>query len=1093
MPQGPDVPMTNPPIRTLAGVLLFLCASAVSAGPSSLVRGNPDGHVTVVSVPRGEDVDLIVEFRDPPLFAAESVRQGKAGVNTAAMAAFAARFSQFSADVHTIEPRVRVRETWERVFAGAAVTAPAASMGAIAALPYVSHVFQDGTKHALLDDSVSKINANQVWAAYGTRGSGIIVAVIDTGIDYRHPALGGSFGSRGRVIGGWDFVNHDPDPIDDNGHGTHVAGIIGANGEGLTGVAPDVKFLAYKVLGVDGSGRDSDIISAIERAADPNVDGNPSDHADVVNMSLGGPAAANDPVEQAVEGAAEAGVVFSIAAGNSGGYFSVGSPADAPSAIAVGASDLQDHVAFFSSGGPSTPLLGIKPEVVAPGVGILSAAPGGGSAVHSGTSMAAPHVAGVAALLRAIHPDWSADEIKSAIVETAEIIDADFMSQGGGRVDALRAAGIDVLASPSTVAFGRDDPALATWTATASLVLTNHSSSPMNLSAAVSGARDGVTLAVAPQTVSLEPGEAALLTLTVTVDNSLLPFPLAGSLSFGGQLTISGGASVIHVPWGFVKAARLTVQYDQDGQLSLLVLPTGNAGMLTSADSSGGEQTMQVYLPPAEYVVQLLVFPFNREMRMIFSPPTRIENDATFAFREAMAPNAVTYGSRSPDGRLLTDIGRSPGSCSDSVLLVYPQQSQAGWAEFGTRTNKAIPFRFYTSAVPEGVWLGGSEVCDDGAGAIYIAQYGPAPIDSSVTRAVDPSVWSAVPINLFIPPNAANPVVSFGSSVVWDLPGIPVVMPDENASYPVDGPRWSGTAFLTPGVPGATVSWAAGVHLSSDTGADHGLGTIDVPAIRSTETGIALSPYEHGGPASYTARRDEALNLGDGPPHPEATIIAGSAGVSASFDWIGPLGEGRGLENQPADAVVRDAQGQVVPPDAPLPAGRNRIEVTRAITVAGTAGEAKFAATFDAALDDSVPPILRLLRIVDADGTQTASVAWNSPATLRFAAIDIAPLANVPFSNAAVATSKTAVWWRPHGASEWRVLPFRMELEEIESALSLGHPPAGDVFACDLLPVTALGSGAIDVRLHVEDAAGNGVDYQLTPAFVVTARRRAAH
>src|SRR6185369_9454675 len=142
----------------------------------------------------------------------------------------------------------------------------------------------------------------------------------------------------------------------------------------IIGVAPEVRFLAYKVLGSSGAGKDSDVVAGIERATDPNDDGDPSDHADVINMSLGGSGNANSPASIAAENAVSAGVVVAIAAGNSGGYYNMGSPGSAPSAITVGASDLNDTVAFFSSGGPAVPLA-IKPEVVAPGVSILSLAP----------------------------------------------------------------------------------------------------------------------------------------------------------------------------------------------------------------------------------------------------------------------------------------------------------------------------------------------------------------------------------------------------------------------------------------------------------------------------------------------------------------------------------------------------------------------------------------------------------------------------------------------------------------------------------------------------------------------------------------------
>lgn len=194
-------------VRFFAAILLLVPALASAAG---------------IVVPTG-DVRVIVEFRDPPLYS--SAGRAKSGTSTEALRALDARLAQFAADLPRIATtEVQITHTFERVFAGASVTVPAASVQRIEQLPYVARVVLDGTKRALLDDSVNLIEANQVWSSYGTKGRGVVVAVIDTGIDYRHPALGGVFGSRGRVIGGYDFVNRDGDPMDDNGHGTHVAG-----------------------------------------------------------------------------------------------------------------------------------------------------------------------------------------------------------------------------------------------------------------------------------------------------------------------------------------------------------------------------------------------------------------------------------------------------------------------------------------------------------------------------------------------------------------------------------------------------------------------------------------------------------------------------------------------------------------------------------------------------------------------------------------------------------------------------------------------------------------------------------------------------
>ncbi len=293
-----------------------------------------------------------------------------------------------------------------------------------------------------LMDSVPLIHAPDVWGGNYSGGSsddpiagkGIRIAIIDTGVDYKHPDLGGCLGPDCKVFGGYDFVNKDNDPMDDMGHGTHVADISAGNGT-PKGVAPDATIYAYKVLDKNGRGTTDNILAGIERTIDPNQDGNLSEHLDVANMSLGGSGDPDDLMSQAVDNAVKAGVVFVVAAGNAGPSAStVLSPGTARNAITVAATDKHDVMASFSSRGPvvwtrndgTTGYLD-KPDVAAPGVDICAARldtfSGGNTNCNndsnhiaiSGTSMATPHVAGEVALLLQIHPDWSPAEVKAAV------------------------------------------------------------------------------------------------------------------------------------------------------------------------------------------------------------------------------------------------------------------------------------------------------------------------------------------------------------------------------------------------------------------------------------------------------------------------------------------------------------------------------------------------------------------------------------------------------------------------------------------------------------------------------------------------------
>ena len=263
---------------------------------------------------------------------------------------------------------------------------------------------------------VGRLNAPAAWDY--TTGQGVKVAVIDTGIDYTHPDLAPNY------KGGYNFVANSDDPRDDQGHGTHVAGTIAAvkDGNGVAGVAPGASLYAVKVLDKNGSGQYSWIISGIEWAVEHRMD--------VINMSLGG-GQGNEALQQVMEKAGEAGVTVVCAAGNDSGP--VNYPAKYPQAIAVSASDSSDKIASFSSRGPEI-------AVIAPGVNIYSTKKGGGYTTLSGTSMASPHVAGLAALAIGAGAHGP-DAVRKALTgAAAKLPGLTSDQQGAGLVDAFKLA-----------------------------------------------------------------------------------------------------------------------------------------------------------------------------------------------------------------------------------------------------------------------------------------------------------------------------------------------------------------------------------------------------------------------------------------------------------------------------------------------------------------------------------------------------------------------------------------------------------------------------------------------------------------------------
>lgn len=270
--------------------------------------------------------------------------------------------------------------------------------------------------------NLNAIEAPAAWAA-GYTGEAIIVAVVDTGVDLDHPDLVNNlFVNPGEIAGdgidndgngliddvhGYDFAGGDADPDDVNGHGTHVAGTIAAanNGFGATGVAPNATILPVRVLGDNGSGSTNAVAAGIRYAADLG--------ADIINLSLGG--GYSRAIDQAIEYARAVGSFIVAAAGNESSSvpgFPARFSATDSNVISVGAHNQSGRIAGFSNDVGTSGSV----QIDAPGVGVFSTYVGGRYGSLSGTSMAAPHVAGVAALALSANPNLAPDELRSLLV-----------------------------------------------------------------------------------------------------------------------------------------------------------------------------------------------------------------------------------------------------------------------------------------------------------------------------------------------------------------------------------------------------------------------------------------------------------------------------------------------------------------------------------------------------------------------------------------------------------------------------------------------------------------------------------------------------
>ena len=313
--------------------------------------------------------------------------------------------SRAVANLHSAEYGARVDNVWSVALHGYSAVIPNDRVAAVRADQNVSYVVPDGVATAtaqVLPWGVDKIDADLSSTLAGN-GSGAITNVdayvIDTGIDTSHPDL--------NVVEFRSFIGGPK--TDCNGHGSHVAGTIGAKDDanGVVGVAPGIRLHAIKVLNCSGSGSWSSVINGINYVASTTT------RPAVANMSLGG--SQNSAVDDAVKGAVSHGVFFAVAAGNDGGNACLHSPAAAGTAGGVAttaATDSTDHEASWSNYGSCV-------DLWAPGVSIYSTYKNGGYATLSGTSMATPHVAGGAALYLSTHTSASPSSVETALKNAA--------------------------------------------------------------------------------------------------------------------------------------------------------------------------------------------------------------------------------------------------------------------------------------------------------------------------------------------------------------------------------------------------------------------------------------------------------------------------------------------------------------------------------------------------------------------------------------------------------------------------------------------------------------------------------------------------
>ncbi|MGW5678085.1 S8 family serine peptidase [Streptomyces sp. NPDC003860] len=537
----------------------------------------------------------------------------------------------------------------------------------------VEKIWLDRVRRAALDRSTTQIGAPTAWQS-GLDGRGVKIAVLDTGVDDTHPDL------AGRQLAERNFTGA-PDAVDRYGHGTHVASIAtgtGAKSGGkFKGVAPGASYLDGKVLEDNGDGFDSAILAGMEWAV--------AQGADVVNMSLGiKDAPGLDVLEESVNRlTASSGTLFTISAGNAP-FIGVESPGSAEAALTLGGVDHSDVLMPKSARGPAPGDGGMKPDATAPGDSIVAAAIGAGApatpgyVANTGTSMAAPHAAGAAALLKQKHPTWRAGALKGALAGSAKPGPYTVFEQGHGRIDVAAALARTVLVESPPLSFGRhlwprhDDTAT-----TRKVTYRNTGTAPVVLDLALTG--------TGPDGKPASPGVFALSADRVTVPaggTADVDVTANGRVStadglFTVQLTATGGAQTVRTLGSLdleVESYDVTVEHiGRDGQPTLRHL-TSLTGLTGPAQAKRFDVDGPVLrLPRGNYFLDGRVRTGNRPwpFDLISQPRLVVDRDTTVTVDARTArPVRVTV----PDATA-TPVGASLSLSAD----VDGQQIRDEW------------------------------------------------------------------------------------------------------------------------------------------------------------------------------------------------------------------------------------------------------------------------------------------------------------------------------------------------------------------------------------------------------------------------------
>jgi hypothetical protein len=1056
-----------------------------------------DGDAKVYDIDLTEEMDIIVEFKDEPLF----LKQKQQKFFKANAEAYQTKFTQFNIDVNNIHHNVsrqlgvdlkipEIKRTYYKVFNGVSLQTTRALLSGIASLNYVKKIHMDNDVKADLRESVPLIKADSVWYQFGNQGDSIVVGIIDCGIDYNHPALGKGYGKGHKVIGGWDFVNNDNDPMDDVGHGTHVAGIIAGNSDSIKGVAPNSLLMAFKVIDANGNGKESNVIAGIERAMDPNNDDNYEDKVDIVNMSLGSIfGEPDDAVSTAVDNAVRLGTVFSISAGNEGGFgfSSIGSPGTSRLAITVGASDKKDIIASFSSKGPNKNIYTIKPDVIAPGVGIYSSLLHETYGKHDGTSMATPFVSGVCALLKKIHPSWGPEEIKSALMITAKNINEEVMVQGAGRIDALAAAKISTLVIPSQLSFGLDDLKQSIWNKNDTLIIKNESKEIQNYDINISGLCSGIIITAIPSNFSLLSGDSLPIKFNLQVDNNLVPNPSdtigRSSSTFSGYIDITGSKDIIHIPWAFVKSAKVIFIFDKPS-VSETVLLLNDKHYYSSILM--GKTKTELLIESGKYDL----FAFALEHDSTFSSHSKwrlnIKENIilglcdTVEVKMADAQFTIKCVAKDNNGNdIPEETEKNPRIFGYSFELPFSVHFN-----FSANFNSGVISTSFSDRIKFNPWGSFATTTNNKAWFLDFGFHAGVSCDTEFTTNYSKFIEQKFRMN--IPVQVIQPDAQLASINISALKtGEEIDIGSLLGSFNINNGQCNGTLYIMRLNENEYFRSSLTMVLSSGKNICY-----FYPPFSLFNDSVGLYYIAKPTRNIFCIPKGQEIIMNNGLIYANnyhKNNQDGSTNILAYIKFYGFLNEERSydrantiiyLYDENNNLIKSEILGLFVKPFL-VPYGKYRTEIINTnYYIQKQQGKAKLVSKYDLSIDDPNPPMINSLQIRNSNRAPTEKLGKNETATLLLAASDNLYY-DIPLYRKVinpVLDDSTSIYVKEYGTKVWNKIPVNKISEDTL---------IGCYYSADLSKYTNYDSSALDIKLVLYDKAGNSTEYTLEPAIAI--------